>query len=105
MPDQHPMTNYLVGTLPLTLIYDQLKEDFEKDGKAGVEPDTTIFDKPPTGMGYSQPAFTGFLKTYVNSANGKVRYNQKPGHDIEIADIASPACVGNLAIAVWQNQN
>jgi hypothetical protein len=73
----HPMAAFFSGKrLSLEQVYDLLVEDFENDGKADIEPTTTFYDPPPTGMGYSNAlVMQNFLNNYVNSAKGKTRYN------------------------------
>ena len=98
------MTVFMRGSLSLKVIYDQLVEDFRRDGKAGVQPDTTFYDNPPTGMGYNPMSLQGFLNTYVNSASGKIRYNLAPQTNILVTDISDPQCVGNLAAEIYAKQ-
>jgi len=99
------MTTFLNGTLPIQKIYDLLVEDFGSDGKAGVHPDTTFYDNPPTGMGYSGALpMQAFLNTYVNSSNGKQRYNLGADTNIFVGQVASPKCVGNLAALIFAKQ-
>ena len=103
-PD-HPIAAFMAGALSLEVVYDQLKADFARDGKKNVQPDTTFYDNPPTGMGYSGALpLQAFLNTYVNSAKGKVRYNLAPETDIFVRQVASPKCVGNLAALIFAKQ-
>lgn len=101
----HPMDAFMAGTISLQVIYDQLKADFECDGKKNIQPDTTFYDDPPTGMGYSGALpIQAFLNTYVNSVKGKSRYNLAPVTNIFISQVASPKCVGNLAALIFAKE-
>ena len=106
MPNiKHPMDAFMAGTISLPVIYDQLKADFECDGKKDIHPDTTFYDNPPTGMGYSGALpIQAFLNTYVNSGQGKTRYNLAPVTNIFVSQVASPKCVGNLAALIFAKQ-
>lgn len=99
----HPMAVFMAGTLSLGEIYDRLKQDFGRDGKRGIQPDTTFYDLPPTGMGYQGAlAMQGFINTYVNGQ--KRRYNLAPGTNIFVTQVPSPKCVGNLAALIYAKQ-
>jgi hypothetical protein len=101
----HPMDAFMADTISLPAIYDQLKADFECDGKNNIQPDTTFYDNPPTGMGYSGAlSIQAFLNTYVNSEKGKTRYNLAPVTNIFISQVASPKCVGNLAALIFAKE-
>ena len=101
----HPMDKFMSGTIPLTAIYDQLKADFECDGKESIQPDTTFYDNPPTGMGYDGALpMQAFLNTYVNSDEGKTRYNLATFTNIFVTQVTSPKCVGNLAALIFAKE-
>ncbi len=99
------MVAFMAKSLSLQVIYDQLKEDFGRDGKRNVQPDTTFYDMPPTGMGYASAlAMQAFLSTYVNSPAGKRRYNLADSTDIFVTQVPVPKCVGNLAALIYAKQ-
>lgn len=105
MAGNHPMHAFLGAALPVTTIYDRLKNDFRSDGKKNVHPDTTFYDNPPTGMGYQGAmAMQSFLNTYVNSSSGKKRYNLAPNVNIFVTQVGTPKCVGNLAALIAAKQ-
>jgi hypothetical protein len=99
------MNKFMAGALPLPLVYDQLKEDFARDGKGGVQPDTTFYDNPPEGMGYGGALpLQAFINTYVNSASGKSRYNLASTTNIFVTQVSNPKNVGNLAALIYAKQ-
>jgi hypothetical protein len=101
----HPMREFMRKTLTLEEIYDFLLGDFRRDGKRNVHPDTTFYDPPPTGMGYSGAlAMQSFLNTYVNSKAGKARYNLAPVTNIFVTQVPAPKCVGNLSALIFAKQ-
>lgn len=93
------------GALSLEDIYDRLVTDFAKDGKKNVQPDTTFYDLPPAGMGYSSAyAIQAFINTYINRPAGKIRYNLAPATNIFVTQVPAPKCVGNLAALIYAKQ-
>jgi hypothetical protein len=104
MPE-HPMSDFLAGSLRIEEIYDRLKADFQDSGKRNVEPDTTFYDSPPTGMGYSSAmAVQGFINKRINSKAGKREYNLSDKNSVYVTQVPKPKCVGNLAALIFAKQ-
>jgi hypothetical protein len=94
----HPMRAFLGGKLTLEQTYDLLVSDFEADGKSNIQPTTTFYDSPPTGLGYSSElAMQNFLNKRVNSEDGKARYNLGPQVVIWAALVQPEKKVGYLS--------
>jgi hypothetical protein len=101
------MRDFLREALTIDEIYDNLVEDFASDGKDGITPATSFYKDPPEGMGYLQPPVfqNSFLNPFVNSPQGKRRYNQPAGNHVVANEIRPTSTVGNLALRIYSDQN
>ena len=99
------MQAFHAGKLTMEEVYDLLVVDFQADGKSNVQPPTTFYDAPPTGMGYSNElAMQNFLNHRVNSESGKSRYNLGPQTVIWAALVQPEKKVGYLASYITNQQ-
>jgi hypothetical protein len=108
MPTKNqPMHGFLRGTLTPHEVFDRLKEDFARDGKNNVTPSAPFYADPPDGLGYSGPQEfqLSFLNSFVNSRDGKSRYNQPQGDDVLASEVKPTPTVGNLTLRIFSDQN
>ena len=100
---KHPMAAFMAGSLSLNEIFDRLQEDLANTGKPGAEPDTTFFDNPPAGLGFSGTLQAQlWVNKHVNSH--KTRYNLGKNTNVFVTQIAPEKNVGNLAALIFAKQ-
>jgi hypothetical protein len=104
-PKNQPMRGFLRGALTRDQIFSRLVEDFEAAGKRNVTLTSKFIGDPPDGLGYGGlPEFQSFLNSFVNSPDGKTRYNQPADHNIKVIDVRPTKTVGNLVLEIDLDQ-